>query len=171
MDHHRSLMLVAVFGFASLVPVCCVADADTKPASKSKKARVEFRWLEAKHTRGLTSPNKVKTSCGDDFCFFHIKPILTHADVAKARMTEFHYPSIGNMYYVTFDLTQEAKKKLIKSATANGHRAIGIFIDGQNSAVWSFRPTDPQKFRPMTGFRKSKQWAVRILNACQRVDD
>lgn len=133
-----------------------------------RKAKVEFRWLEANPVEGLTS-QKVKMSCAeDDYRYAHIKPVLTHTDVAKARMSKLDYPGLGVLYSVHFRLSRGAQEKLVKACPENEVRMLGVFVDGKDAGAWVFRPTSVNKFRPMAGFRKSKTWAEQIVAACEQ---
>ena len=138
--------------------------------SAQEKARVEFRWLASKHVQGLTSPKKLQTTCGGGYRYAHIKPVLTHIDVANAYMDNIDYPTLGILFRVTFDLTPEAKEKLTKSCSTDDCRLLGAFIDGEYCGARCFRRKEAAKCQPSAGFRKSKTWAIRIVNACKKPD-
>jgi hypothetical protein len=128
---------------------------------------VEFRILARDAVDGVTRQKGIQTSCGGDLAYPHLKPILTHADVASARMKK-HFFAGMRQHTVTFQLTAEAKRKLADACSDAGAGELGVFVEGNYAGSWIFRKAKIGRFAPMAGFLPSEDQAQRIVAACAK---
>ncbi|HZN36488.1 MAG TPA: hypothetical protein VFB80_21815 [Pirellulaceae bacterium] len=146
--------------------------APEQPAAKGP-AKVEFFWVEAKPVEGLTQAKGLQTSCDpDELVYVHLKPVLTAKDVAGTRMSNSDLSKNGlpgDHFMINFELTKEAKGKLIAGCVDAGARSLVVVADGTYWGLSYFRKADAATFSPHAGFISSRATAERIVSACQPV--
>ena len=140
------------------------------PAKPKEKARIEFRWLENSAIQGVTEEKGIRTTCGDELSYPHSKPVLTNVDVAGTRLTNTDFSRnglSGDHFMVHFQLTKEARERLVKSCGNARFKVLGVFVDGKYWSAWNFQPQKPNDFEPSAGFISSRAEAERIMAACK----
>jgi hypothetical protein len=162
---------LAVWLVVGLVAVPAVSGQE--PAAKPQpgpRAKVEFRWLEAKAIKGVTQEKGIRTTCGDALSYPHAKPVLTQADVVGTQLTaeEFKNMAVPATYYsVKFQFSKEAKKKLVESCGSDAWRVLGIFVDGEYMSAWKFEKAKADTFVPFAGMFSTKPEAERVVEGCK----
>lgn len=144
------------------------------------KAKVELRWVETKHTEGLTEEEGFQSSCDPkDIVYPHKQPalVLTTAEVTQARLTEHDFRGSGSgmQYMVTLHLTKEARDRLAASCEGNQMRLLTVVVDGKYWGVRRYekdpdKPFVPERaraesFHPEVGFFSSPAAAQRLVDA------
>jgi len=141
-----------------------------QPAPKGAP-KVEFFWVEAKPAEGLTQAKGLQTSCDpDQLVYVHLKPLLTAKDVASTKMTNSDFSksgSPGDHFMINFELTKEAREKLLAGCGAADARSLVVFADDHHWGLSYFRKTESATFTPHAGFISSRATAERIVQACQ----
>ena len=157
-----ALMLGACSAFELAAP----AQEPAKP-----KVKVEFRWLEAKYTQGLTETWGVRFMCGPAGEMYpHKKPVLTAKDVARARIIPVDFSKSGlpkEMYMVAFDLTDEAKRALAAACGDDERKLLAVVVGGSSRATRVFEKAKAAEFIPQAGFFSSRGEAERVAEACR----
>jgi hypothetical protein len=134
------------------------------------RPKVEFRWVESKHVPGLTDPTGERLTCGDNWVYLRLKPVLTSKDVARACVIEHDMRANGLsvMYEVAFFLTDDAKKKLTAACGESPRGLLAVVVDGHSWGMWNFEKAQAEKFVPRGGLTTSKTEAKRIAATCGR---
>lgn len=142
-----------------------------QPAAKGP-AKVEFFWVEGKPAEGLTQGKGLQTSCAEgDLVYVHLKPVLAAKDVAATKMTNSDFSksgSPGDHYMINFELTKEARDRLIAVCGDADARSLVVFADGHYWGLSYFRKADAEIFSPHAGFISSRATTERIVTACQK---
>jgi len=142
-----------------------------QPAPKGP-CKVEFFWVEAKPVEGLTQTKSLRTGDDpDDLVYVHVKPVLTAKDVAGTKMTNSNFSTNGlpgDHFLINFDLTKDAKDKLLAGCGDHDARGLVVFADDHYWGLSYFRKADAAKFSPHAGFISSRATADRIVAACQK---
>lgn len=165
----NSMLRQLAIAFALAVCLPCVAlSADREPPAEPK-AKIEFRWLSATPAADLTEKEGIQTSCGPELMYPHLRPVLTHADVAAALCKEHDFTAsgLGVLYTVEFRFTDKAREKLVRDSGDRPTRELAVFVDGAYSGAWYFRQAEAGEFKPLAGFISSKSQAERIVAACK----
>lgn len=142
-----------------------VPAAFARVAPPNPKAKIEFRWLEGRHIKGLTEIKGFQTTCGDALSYPHLQAILTNADIASARYScsELAGQELCMAY---FQLTDQARKRLAAAAGPAKQKELAIFVDGRYWGTSVFSPAAAAGFEPFAGLM-SKVEATRIVAACK----
>lgn len=155
------------------VPTALSAEPPAKP-----KAKVEFRWLEDKPIRGVTEEKGFRTTCDDALSYAHKSPVLTGADVARARVASNTYINSAGPsedFRVEFRLTAAAEKKLVAACGDAEGKWLGVFVDGFWSGASWFQKDRSGEFSPpfaaCLSFRDRAEWvAASCTPATARTD-
>jgi len=141
-----------------------------QPAPKGEP-KVEFFWVEGKPQEGLTQTKGLQTSDDpNELVYIHLKPILTAKDVASTKMTNSDLSKNGlpgDHFMINFELTKEAKDKLIAGCGEAEARSLVVFADDHYWGLSYFRKAAAATFTPHAGFISSRTTAERIVQACQ----
>jgi hypothetical protein len=175
MQRHIQVFLCLAMCFAS-VPVAWAWEPPIKP-----KAKVEFRWVEAKPIEGLTDKDGFKSTCDPDSLVYPHKKValaLTAAEVTEARLTKHDFSGSGlssENYSVNIHLTKQARAKLAATCDGDETRNLTVVVDGKYWGVYRYEKdkTKPliaeearaETFTPSVGYFSSKAEAERLVDA------
>ena len=160
----RTLLLIASISLCTTMTVA--QDKEKAPA----KAKIEFRWLLFKAEKGVTEEKGLQTTCGPELMYAKLKPVLTNADVAGTTLKHHDLSKNGlgkDQYSVTFDLTKDARKTLVKDLGEAVDGQLAIFVDGKYWGTGYFKSADAESFKPFAGLMTSKAEAERMVDACK----
>lgn len=140
------------FGFA--IAACSMLFAPAMAQEgKTKKSRIEIRWVEKEKVDGLTEKKGFQTSCDpDDLVYPHKKPalVLTAAEVEDVRLDtkDFSSSGLSTVHMVTIYLTDEAKKKLAASVEGDQMRLLTVSVNGKNWGVKRYEKDKNKRYVP-----------------------
>jgi len=155
------------FATALVVAFTLLASAPAQEPAQPK-ARVEFRWLEAKPVKGLTQEKGIQTTCGDELSYPHLVPALTNKDVALTVLKNHDFSAAGlpgDHFTVTFHLTGPAKQALVAACRDKQGGVLAIYAEGRYWGTANFQKARADDFAPSAGFIPSRAEAERIAAA------
>jgi hypothetical protein len=164
----RRETIMAWYTRMALCLAVIIPAAFARVAPPNPKAKIEFRWLEGRHVKGLTENKGFQTTCGDALSYAHLQAILTNADIASARFTCSDLSAHGlgrELCMVYFRLSVQGKVKLQAAAGPAKLKELAVFVDGRYWGTAVYRPAEAD-FEPFAGMM-SKAEAVRIVAACK----
>ena len=159
---------------AAKVASCLAAAAVCEEPKPDPKARIAFRWLEGRSIKGVTEIKGIQTTCGDELSYPHLQPILTHRDVATARVRRHDLARTGlpsPQFDVVLQLTPQAIQKLADASGNASCRELAVFVDGEYWGTTFFRKSSMNEFVPTAGNSLSRGWAKRVVAACMSSDE